>query len=174
MGPSLFVYQSTNIPTVGYDWVGTVATAAVGLFGIGGSIWTSERQRTGQAQLQRSEKRQDQASQLRTERKAAYIRFVECIRDYDLMLSKWFGKNDDEVDVHIDEFSRTRGEFHRAHAEIRMLGAPDVVRTADAIAADEAVIMKCEPSTDHLFFSRELVASMVEAMRADLTENPAD
>lgn len=160
------------MPSVGYDWVGTVATAVVGLFGIAGSIWISERQRTTQAQLQRSEKKHDQASQLRTEKKATYIHFLECIRDYDLMLSKWFGKDDDAVDSYIDEFDRTRGEFHRAHAEIRVLGASDVVSTADAIAADELVIMKCDPRSDHLSFNRELVTSMVEAMRTDMTENP--
>lgn len=155
----------THHADVGWDWVGSVTTAVVGLAGIGAALWTGSRERLAQERHARREERRSAYANLFAcaDRVTAAAKRVEA-------LSRSGAQPEQAAQAGI-ELGDLRLTFNTAVYELAMSAPPQVTQLAEELRSLLRAKAKAavDPEANEAdITSRHLRGKLLEAMRADI------
>jgi hypothetical protein len=150
---------------VGWEWVGTVATAVVGVAGIGAALWTGSRERSAQNRYA-----------LREERRRVYANLFACA-DRVVAAAKRVeaiggdGERSERTTQAAIELNDLRLAFNTAVYELAMSAPPQVVGLAEElrdVLKQKAKAAVSPDGSEADITSRHVRGQLLKAMRADL------
>jgi hypothetical protein len=149
---------------VGLDWVGTVATAVVGVAGIGAAVWSSTRERSAQHWRARREERRRLYANLF----ACGDRVVVAARRVQALHGS--GNQSEQADNAAYELEDVRLAFNTAVYELALSAPSPIVELAGQLR--EVLRQKAKAAqsgaSEGDVSARHVRGQLLEAMRADL------